>query len=355
MNTYNQDDYFIFSSNCKITKGYNRSLIIDYLRKEVYYVPNEYYDLLQKIDRNIINDIELLINDNSKKDFREFILFLLENEIGFVTKNIQNFPKISDEVYESNVLIKDMVIEIDSTLFNSELKNRIYDEINVIKCNDIQIKYISNYSKKDIQDLIGGFNALDINYIELHINTNPTIDLEFFNSLLESYAKLSHIYIYGKDENKITPYFLNKDQYYPLHLGTVYYTKKDINDCEYCGVINKQNLSFDNILIHNELFKTNGCLNKKVAIDRKGMIKNCLYMEECYGNIKEQSILTVLEKSNFKRFWSIKKDDIEVCKECEYRYSCTDCRAFINDENNILSKPLKCKYNPYTNVWKDDN
>jgi hypothetical protein len=47
----------------------------------------------------------------------------------------------------------------------------------------------------------------------------------------------------------------------------------------------------------------------------------------------------------------VRKDDIEVCKDCEFRYICTDCRIFKNDSNDIYSKPKKCNYDPYTNTW----
>lgn len=38
------------------------------------------------------------------------------------------------------------------------------------------------------------------------------------------------------------------------------------------------------------------------------------------------------------------KDDIHICKMCEFRYMCFDCRVYITDINDIYSKPLKCKY-----------
>ena len=41
---------------------------------------------------------------------------------------------------------------------------------------------------------------------------------------------------------------------------------------------------------------------------------------------------------------SAKKDDIDKCKECELRYMCQDCRAYIKDKENIYSAPTKCNY-----------
>ncbi len=50
-------------------------------------------------------------------------------------------------------------------------------------------------------------------------------------------------------------------------------------------------------------------------------------------------------------YWRIKKDMIDVCKICEFRYICPDCRVFITDDTDILSKPKKCNYDPITAVW----
>ena len=49
----------------------------------------------------------------------------------------------------------------------------------------------------------------------------------------------------------------------------------------------------------------------------------------------------------------IQKDQIAVCKDCEFRYICTDCRAYKEDPEDDYSKPLKCGYDPYTGVWSE--
>ncbi|MNX99984.1 hypothetical protein D3C86_1324620 [compost metagenome] len=55
----------------------------------------------------------------------------------------------------------------------------------------------------------------------------------------------------------------------------------------------------------------------------------------------------------FKEHWFTKKDDIAVCRDCEFRYVCTDCRAYVEDPADAYAKPLKCGYDPYANVWED--
>lgn len=81
-------------------------------------------------------------------------------------------------------------------------------------------------------------------------------------------------------------------------------------------------------------------------------------MPQSFGNIKDTTLEEALSHPDFKKYWNLTKDSIEVCKDCEFRYICTDCRAYTerthtNAEGLDTSKPLKCGYNPYTGEWEE--
>jgi radical SAM protein with 4Fe4S-binding SPASM domain len=77
-------------------------------------------------------------------------------------------------------------------------------------------------------------------------------------------------------------------------------------------------------------------------------------MSRSFGNIKNTTLMQVIENEDFKKLWYISKDKIDVCKDCEFRHICTDCRCFIKDPNNIYSQPAKCPYNPYICKWQGE-
>ena len=81
-------------------------------------------------------------------------------------------------------------------------------------------------------------------------------------------------------------------------------------------------------------------------------IKNCPSMQESYGNIQDISLLEVVLNEEFRQVWHIHKDQINTCRDCEFRYICSDCRAFTKDLNTKTAKPLKCRYNPYKAQWE---
>lgn len=78
-------------------------------------------------------------------------------------------------------------------------------------------------------------------------------------------------------------------------------------------------------------------------------------MSNSFGNIKNQSLEDIVKESEFRKLWSITKDEIKTCRSCKFRYACPDCRVFIEEKEDLFSKPLKCGYDPYTGQWEDWN
>jgi hypothetical protein len=66
----------------------------------------------------------------------------------------------------------------------------------------------------------------------------------------------------------------------------------------------------------------------------------------------EVNLKDITSDSRFQTLWSVSKDLVQTCKDCEFRYNCLDCRVYTKGEGNEkLEKPAKCKYDPYTSKW----
>ena len=133
-------------------------------------------------------------------------------------------------------------------------------------------------------------------------------------------------------------------------MGVLVYHPIVIDSHEHCGVIDKMYFTAD-MATFTEARKYNSCLNQKIAVDTRGDIKNCPSLEKSYGNVVDTSLREALFRKGFKDWWAIAKDQVDICRDCEFRYVCTDCRAFIQDRDNLYSKPAKCAYDPYTATW----
>ncbi len=348
---WSDKSYFILHSSCKAVRGIKRSVIIDYSRGSTYFISNQYYDLLKNLDRNRIHDVKVLMEDHdSIQLLYEFITTLLNNELGFTTSTISSFPEISNIYHDLPVHIQDMIIEIDQSVFDSNSFDRIIIAINDLKCIDLQIRLLSKFDFNFLDKLMSLLNHSNAHYIELHTTYSGESNKDSSIHLIKSHAKLANIFLY--ESPQASKFVITEAS--KLDLGLIFFIDYSFDKGNCCGIINKENLSFNSINEHNRFMQRNGCLDKKISIDPLGNIKNCPSLKTIYGNISNTSIIDLVKEDFFKKQWFITKDQISICKTCEFRYNCSDCRAFLVDEKDIYSKPLKCGYDPNTCEWNDD-
>jgi radical SAM protein with 4Fe4S-binding SPASM domain len=127
-----------------------------------------------------------------------------------------------------------------------------------------------------------------------------------------------------------------------IHLKTRGYSELEINE---------SNMILDFFsFFYNHYF--NPCWGNKLGIDVDGTIRPCLWSQETPGNILEKDIRDLILDGEFDKYWELKKDDIKICKECEYRYACSDCRVEAVRQGGLFdSKTAGCKYDPVEGVW----
>ena len=99
------------------------------------------------------------------------------------------------------------------------------------------------------------------------------------------------------------------------------------------------------------------CLAGKIAVTSTGEVIPCIFARnQVCGNILSQSLEEVLSGRPLKECWETTKDHIDKCKDCEFRYACSDCRPLAqgsDPEKNWLARSTGCSYNPYTGKWEE--
>lgn len=94
---------------------------------------------------------------------------------------------------------------------------------------------------------------------------------------------------------------------------------------------------------------SHNCFSNKILISPDLNVYPCVMERRfCHGNLKERNLKLLLSDS----IMNYNKDKINVCKDCEFRYHCFDCRP-NSLEMDINSKPWYCTYNPYVGQWAD--
>jgi len=125
-------------------------------------------------------------------------------------------------------------------------------------------------------------------------------------------------------------------------------------------VINNSKRSKPEFYINEEMFNnaylTNTCWYGKFAITETGVVIPCVFERNIIlGDLKKQSIQEILESEILKKYWFLTFNQVKICMDCEFKYSCADCRPLgIASYGDLLDKNPRCTYNPQTGEWKNE-
>lgn len=337
------DTPFELFANCVIVKGHNRSTICDLQRNDVRTIPNDLYDILIDHEGKTINEIKKQYHNEFDEIIDEYFQFLFDNEFVFFTKQTAIFPPLSLK-WSDPTIISNSIIDID--------KNSSYDVLKVLKqlddlhCRHLEIRNF-DVARIDVLENILVFlkeNESSIQSIEILLPFFKDVE-KWIVSMTNNFLRIDFIRVFNSSINQnIVPNGNSK--------AHVMYTKQHYESELCCGKIN-QNFFAANMKAFTESVNHNSCLNKKLSIDKNGNIKNCPSMQKGFGSVNDTQLKDIVTDKDFTKVWSITKDQILVCKDCEFRHICTDCRAYKENPTDEFSKPLKCGYSPYTNEWED--
>ena len=331
-------------ANCLPVQGARRSIICD-LQYQIYkFIPNALYEILTMHKGKTTVAIKKYYRNIFDRQIDDYFKFIIDNDLGFFCDESEadNYPDLCLE-WERPECITNVILDIDP--------DDMYDlrkaaqEIALVNCKALQIRLFKAVSFTMLKSILEFFRFGPLQHIDLIIRFNEDFTEEQLNQLSDDYAQLNLVTFHGSPQDKLVPMYAKG--------MTVIYIKRIVDSAEHCGVINPA--FFDvtpNMFMESRLY--NSCLNRKISIDIKGEICNCPSMQKRYGHIASTSFLEAIRTDGFEVPGKIRKDDIQICKHCEFRYICTDCRAFIQDPSDMLSKPAKCSYDPFLAKWQQN-
>lgn len=333
----------ILYANCIPVKGATKSIICDLQRHNYIYIPNDLYTILSEHPDKSIDEIKTFYENKYNDIIDNYFEILLKHDFIFLTNTPELFPKLKLDWYEP-FEITNAIVDIDAkSAYNLE---QVLKQLSAINCKFVQLRFYKQVYKQEIDDIFKFLNSIESNSIGIEILVPFHNDLteEDCQAFFNQYKRLNSFTVYASPEEK-----------YIQAMGHSRYFIKtgfNITSEKHCGFISKSMFSI-NTKTFTESKSYNSCLNGKISIDKHGAIKNCPSMTKSFGNIENSTLEEALLDKQFKTYWTLSKDNIDTCKDCEFRYICTDCRAYIEDPNNPNSKPLKCGYDPYKGTWEN--
>jgi SPASM domain peptide maturase of grasp-with-spasm system len=336
--------HLLLFSNCVPVKGAKRSTIVDLQRKKMYFIDNSFYDILMLCREKNWDEIKADFDITSKRLLEKFVTYLQEHELCFWTSSPDNFPLI-DFSWESPATITNAIV--DSNCESRHNWKMIFDKLTIVGCRDIQCRFFDELATSELERILEYLEGSYFKSIEIYLKFEKILSKRYLDKLIEIYTRIKSIVVHSSPQDEIYRF---RNDTGASGMGNIIFIKQRITSNEHCGVIDPMYFSLGDVQTFSEFKNYNSCLNRKIGIDVNGDIKNCPSLSNIYGNINYVSISDILT-DEFKTYWYQTKDQIDTCKICEFRYVCSECRAFLSDPLNPNSKPLKCSYDPVKMEW----
>ena len=320
----------------RLVDGYLRSIAYDLQRGEFFFIPKSLSVFLKE------NDKQHLSVFKQNQEFNDYLEFLLEKEIIFFEDKlvINNFSSIN-LTWDSPFQITNIVI--DSDLSNINLLKRQIDIIEKINIKHVHFNLLNFKNLSLLDDMLILFESTCVHSIDILFHEiDENLIKEVINKSKDC-LRVSKILIPNKYNEIIE---LEK----AARLRLIYFESENVPEkMIYNFMINT--FSFTEALNHNVYF------NRKMFIDKNGILKNSMECKENFGNVLDlsyQELHKVLSSKEFTKYFFIPKDKCDVCKDCEFKYMCNDNRIPVERNLNEWLYETECLYNPYIAKWKHE-
>lgn len=336
--------YFKLFTCCIPVKGYQNSIICDLQRSEFRTIENDLLEIFRQCETLSVEEIKAEYDTAQHGVIEAFFNELVQMELGFFTTSPDSFPPISMK-WEHPSIITNAIIDFSGPI-DTGVYEKTFTQLDALGCKALQLRFYKAVAFSLLEQLLTFLDESGLTSVELilpYSNENGDMAAAIRRRILNKYLIINHIFVYNAPKNNV-----DEDSRH----STIVFSTGSIPSERACGNISQQAFQL-NIFNFVESHNFNSCLNRKISIDKKGLIRNCPSLPESYGHIENTSLAEVVKNPEFKKYWRITKDEIEVCRDCEFRYICTDCRAYRERPGDVYSKPLKCGYDPYTGTWEN--
>jgi SPASM domain peptide maturase of grasp-with-spasm system len=330
---------FMLFACCIAVRGARRSVVCDLQRQSWHLIPNGLYEILTERRGMTVAAIKDFYQHEFDPEIDGYFEFLGKHELGFFTAEPELFPPLALD-FQTPSRITNAIIDVDAA--SDHEYATIFRQLDDLGCRAVEVRCFAPRRLAELRALLAPARAGRLRSIDLVLAHTPELDGEGLAELVAAETRLNSVTIHSAPAPR---------QATMGRAVEVCWLTQAIDSPACCGQVHPR-LFTTNIDSFSEARRYNSCLNRKVAVDARGEIRNCPSLPRSYGNLRDTSLHAAVAQRDFAALWAINKDQIEVCKDCEFRYICTDCRAYLSDAQDRYSKPAKCGYDPYTAEWK---
>lgn len=324
---------------CIPVRGARRSALCDVQRGTYHLVPNGLYEIVTEHRDLTASQVVAHFGADAAPVIAEYYEFLVQNELGFWCDTPEAFPPL-ELSYQAPEAVTHAVVDVGPHSRHDFA--RIFAELDDLGCKALQLRFFRPVARDELWDMAGMVSAGKLRALEVLMPYAPHWTLDELERLVFAHQRVSRVTLHSAPEDASLR--VRGLQVPVLH------TPARITSASHCGQVHPGYFVV-NLQAFTEAQAHNSCLNGKISVDEAGEIRNCPALPASFGNVADTSLHAALAASGFRDLWEISKDRVETCRDCEFRYVCTDCRAFVRAGGDRFAKPATCTYDPYTASW----
>jgi SPASM domain peptide maturase of grasp-with-spasm system len=333
-----EDLPFVLYPSCIPVAGARRSTICDLQREEVHPVPNGLYELLTEHRGRTLREVQEAYGRDCDDVIEEYFRYLLRNDLGFWGDGLDTFPAL-DLTWDTPEVVTNAIVDCDGG--SDHPWEKILVELDELGCTALQIRCYSVISLESLEAVLDLMGEGRLRSVDLLLRWDPSLLDGGLEALCDRHPRVTGVFVHSAPR----PTSGASPRGTPIHFRTDPVTSET-----HCGQVHPAYFA-PTLSNFTESQAHNSCLNRKLGVDARGEIRNCPSMPRSYGNVRDTSIHDAVDAPAFSDWWSIDKSQVEVCRDCEFRYVCTDCRAYVRSGGGRYEKPARCAYDPYTAEW----
>ncbi len=338
-------------ADCRPVRGARNGAIYDLGRRRIHTVPAGYLDALPRIEglyrqEDLARDAQ---GDAQSRNLAGFVQYLLDHELAHFTRYAERFPSIASD-WSAPCEVQNAILDVDSVHHDFAA---LLAQLDALGCQFVQIRCYSDLLEMADLEAIGRAAAnTSIRSVELLLPHAEKYPLPALERLLRAHLIYSALALHSAPEDAdVEIAYGDRAGEGISEVRRILLFRARLVSSDDCGVIVPAMVLPPGLNQFMEAHGFNGCLNGKISVDAQGRIRNCPSLARDFGAADRVPLAQVVGDAEFRAPWGIAKDAIEICRDCELRYACTDCRAFTVRPDDLHSKPAKCGYDPYTGKW----
>lgn len=324
---------------CLPVRGVVRSTICDLQRGEYHFIPNAMYEILTTHRDATREQLKAIVDPEAHETLDEYFAFLEEKELGLWTTEPESFPELNPH-FDVPSVITNAIIDVDHD--SSHDWANLLRQVGDLGCQALQLRVFCEWPLEALDSALEPAMQGPLRSIDVLMKWTPEHEPEALRAFIKKHRRIQSVLIFAAPENRIEKHFVDS--------AMLVYASQNVPSHAHCGQVLPGYFTVGTHFFLESL-RFNNCLNRKLSIDAKGEIRNCPSMQTSFGNAKNTRLGDAVMDEAFREFWEVNKDQVDVCRDCEFRYICPDCRAWVRTSGERFAKPSKCTYDPYTATW----